>query len=92
MCGKKITCVTIRCQPAMDSFETDQKCSRFAAKWPPTFHNSFHKTDYLSQHLHSGSVVEHPLCDREVAFSIPGRVIPKTLKMVLAALPLGAQH
>ena len=33
---------------------------------------------------HSGSVVERPLCDREVAGSIPGRVIPKTLKMVLA--------
>ena len=36
--------------------------------------------------------VERPLCDREVAGSIPGRVIPKTLKMVLAALSLGAQH
>ena len=41
---------------------------------------------------HSGSVVERPLCDREVAGSILGRVIPKTLKMVLAALSLGAQH
>ena len=41
---------------------------------------------------HSGSVVERPLCGREVAGSIPGRVIPKTLKMVLAALSLGAQH
>ena len=41
---------------------------------------------------HSGSVVERPLCDREVAGSIPGGVIPKTLKMVLAALSLGAQH
>ena len=41
---------------------------------------------------HSGSVVERSLCDREVAGSIPGRVIPKTLKMVLAALSLGAQH
>ena len=41
---------------------------------------------------HSGSVVERLLCDREVAGSIPGRVIPKTLKMVLAALSLGAQH
>ena len=37
-------------------------------------------------------VVEPPLCDREVAGSIPGQVIPKTLKMVLAALSLGAQH
>ena len=41
---------------------------------------------------HSGSVVERPLCDREVAGSIPGQVIPKTFKMVLAALSLGAQH
>ena len=41
---------------------------------------------------HSGSVVERPLCDWEVAGSIPGRIIPKTLKMVLAALSLGAQH
>ena len=44
------------------------------------------------QDRHSGSVVEHPLCDREVAGSIPGQVIPKTLKMVLAALSLGAQY
>ena len=35
---------------------------------------------------------KRPLSDREVAGSIPGRVIPKTLKMVLAALSLGAQH
>ena len=47
---------------------------------------------YKEYHRHSGSVVERPLCDREVAGSIPGRVIPKTLKMVLAALSLGAQH
>ena len=38
------------------------------------------------------NVVEPLLCDREVVGSIPGRVIPKTLKMVLAALSLGAQH
>ena len=31
-------------------------------------------------HRHSGSVVERPLCDREVVGSIPGRVIPKSLK------------
>ena len=37
-------------------------------------------------------LVERPLCDREVAGSIPGRVIPKTLKMVPGALSLGAQH
>ena len=46
----------------------------------------------MLRYRHSGSVVERPLCDREVAGSIPGRVIPKTLKMVLAALSLGAQH
>ena len=44
------------------------------------------------KYLHSGSVVECPLCDQEVAGSISGWVIPKTLKMVLAALSLGAQH
>ena len=43
-------------------------------------------------HRHSGSVVECPLCDLEVAGLIPSRVIPKTLKMVLAGLSLGAQH
>ena len=35
------------------------------------------------KHLHSGSVVESPLCDREVVGSILGGVIPKTLKMIL---------
>ena len=40
----------------------------------------------------SGSVVEQPLCDREVAGSIPGRVIPKTLKTIQAVLSLGAQQ
>ena len=50
--------------------------------------------DSINRHAYwySGSVVEHPLCDREVVGSIPGRVIPKTLKMVLAALSLGAHH
>ena len=38
------------------------------------------------------TLVERPLRDREVVGSIPGRVIPKTLKMVLAALLLGTQH
>ena len=37
-------------------------------------------------------LVEHPLCDQEGPGSIPGWAIPKTLKMVLAALSLGAQH
>ena len=53
-------------------------------------------TIFLVYHIavdrHSGSVVERPLCVREVAGLIPGRVIPKTLKMVLAAISLGAQH
>ena len=33
-------------------------------------------------------LVERSLCDREVAGSIPGLVIPKTLKMALAAFSL----
>ena len=37
-------------------------------------------------------LVECPLCDLKVVGSIPNRVIPKTLKMVVAALSLGAQH
>ena len=37
-------------------------------------------------------LVERPLCDREVAGSMPDQVISKTLKQVLAALSLGAQH
>ena len=44
------------------------------------------------QNQHSGSVVEHLLCDREVSGLIPSRDFKKTLKMVLAALSLGAQH
>ena len=40
----------------------------------------------------SSDSVSRQLCDWEVAGSIPGQVIPKTLKMVLAALLLGAQH
>ena len=39
-----------------------------------------------------GSVVEHPLRDREVVGSNPGRVIPKALKMVPVATLLGAQY
>ena len=31
-------------------------------------------------------LLERPVCIREVMGSIPGRVIPKTFKMVLAAL------
>ena len=40
----------------------------------------------------AGSVVEHPLRDLEVVGSIPGRAIPKALKMVPVATLLGAQH
>ena len=40
----------------------------------------------------AGSVVEHPLRDREVVGSNPGRAIPKALKMVLVATLLGTQH
>ena len=47
---------------------------------------SLHFTGTVAQ------LVERPLCDPEVAGSIPGRVIPNTLKLVLAALSLGAQH
>ena len=51
-----------------------------------------HISTYFSEaNRHSGSVVEHSLCDREVAGSIAGWVIPKTLKMVLAALLFGGQ-
>ena len=39
-----------------------------------------------------GSVVEHPLRDREVVGSNPGRAIPKALKMVPVATLFGAQH
>ena len=40
----------------------------------------------------TGSVVEHPLRDREVVGSNPGYAIPKALKMVPVATLLGAQH
>ena len=39
-----------------------------------------------------GSVVEHPLRDREVMVSNPGRAIPKALEMLPVATFLGAQH
>ena len=39
-----------------------------------------------------GSVVEHPLRDREVVGANPGRAIPKALKMVPVATLLGAQY
>ena len=37
-------------------------------------------------------MVERPLWEREVVGSIPGRAIPKALKMVPVAILLGAQH
>ena len=37
-------------------------------------------------------MVEHPLRDREVVDSNPGRAISKTLKMVPVATLLGAQY
>ena len=37
-------------------------------------------------------VVEHPLWEREVVGSNPGRPIPKPIKMVAVATLLGAQH
>ena len=37
-------------------------------------------------------MLEHPLWDREVVGSKPGRAIPKALKMVPVATLLGAQH
>ena len=37
-------------------------------------------------------MVEHPLWDREVVGSNPGRAIPKALKMVPVATLLGAQY
>ena len=46
----------------------------------------FTKTGTVAQ------LIERPPCDREVPGSIPVRVKPKTLKMVLVTLSLGAQH
>ena len=51
-------------------------------KWHPSYQEMlsislpFHEPD-------SSSVAERPLCDGEVLDSVPGWVIPKTLKMVL---------
>ena len=39
-----------------------------------------------------GSVVKHPLREREVKGTNPGRAIPKALKIVPMATLLGAQH
>ena len=37
-------------------------------------------------------LVERLLCDRKIVGLIPGGVIPKALKLVLAAISHGAQH
>ena len=51
-------------------------------------------TFFFFTNLHTAQlaqVVERPLSVREAAGSIPGRVIPKTLKMVVMASLLDAQ-
>ena len=37
-------------------------------------------------------LIERPISGQEVAGSIPGRVIPKTLELVLVSLSVGTQH
>ena len=54
-------------------------------------------TEILRMRLHIKPVpiaqmVERPLRERDVVGSIPGRAIPKALKMVPVATLLGAQH
>ena len=46
----------------------------------------------FSRPVQIAQMVEHPLREREVVGSIPGRAIPKALKMVPVATLLGAQH
>ena len=53
---------------------------------------SNHKCIPFKINQHSCSLVECPICDWDVAGLIPIPVIPKALKMALAALFLGAQH
>ena len=57
-----------------------------------TFYYSQLKCSHISQTGTVAQLVNHLLSDCEVVGSIPSQVIPKTLKMVLAALLLGAQH
>ena len=52
----------------------------------------FRESIIFQKRVPAGSVVEHPLRDREVVGPNPGRAIPKALKMVLVATLLGAQH
>ena len=47
---------------------------------------------YMCNFYNLTQVVEHPIRDREVMGSIPGRPIPKVLKMVPVATLLGAQQ
>ena len=42
--------------------------------------------------MYVANLVERPLREWEVVGSIPGRAIPKALKMVPVATLLGAQH
>ena len=44
------------------------------------------------EYRHSDLVGRAFVCDWEVTGSIPGQIIPKSLKMILAALSLGTQH
>ena len=76
----------------LDSPELLQTLVTLTVLTKPLLSNFLGRAIVILNFVRSGSVVERPLCDREVAGSIPGRVIPKTLKMVLAALSLGAQH
>ena len=52
----------------------------------------FSNYDYVTTTAPGGLVVERSPSVREVVGSIPGRVIPKTLKMVLDASLLSARH
>ena len=45
----------------------------------------------LNRYLQIGVMVERPAMIRELAGLIPGRVIPKTLNMIVMAALLGAQ-
>ena len=56
------------------------------------FSSSLQKKIYICITGTVAQLVELLLCDWEVAGSIPNQVIPKTLKMELAALSLGPQH
>ena len=44
------------------------------------------QADYFRTTSAVAQLLERPACVREVVGSIPGRVVPKTFKMILAAL------